>query len=81
MAAQEIYPGIVVDPAVMGGKPVIKGTRITVEQVIAFDATGATEEDWREGFHLTKEQVNAALSYGQVITGRKDAQPRDQQSD
>lgn len=66
MAAQEVFPGIVVDPAIMGGKPVVKGTRITVEQIINFHATGATEEDWRDGYHLSREQVQAALMYAQV---------------
>ncbi len=56
MSAQEVYPGIIVDPDIMGGQPVIKGTRITVEQIVEFDATGATEEDWREGYHLTAEE-------------------------
>jgi uncharacterized protein (DUF433 family) len=32
---KEIAPGITVDPAVMVGKPVVKGTRVPVELVLA----------------------------------------------
>lgn len=30
MSVVELYPGVVSDPAILGGKPVIKGTRVPV---------------------------------------------------
>jgi uncharacterized protein (DUF433 family) len=56
---------IVIDPAVMMGKPVIRGTRITVELILRKLAEGATEADLLEDYpHLTTEDIRAAVAYG-----------------
>jgi len=56
---------IVIDPAVMMGKPVIRGTRITVELILRKLAEGATEAELREGYpRLTTEDIRAAVAYG-----------------
>lgn len=48
----------------MLGKPVIAGTRITVELIMRKLAGGFTVDDVLEMYpHLTKEQVSAALTY------------------
>ncbi len=59
------YRGLVVsDPAVMLGKPVIAGTRITVELILELLSGGATVEDiLREYPHLTREGISAALAF------------------
>ena len=55
---------IVSDPAVMMGKPVIKGTRITVELILEKMAAGETIEQILEAYpHLTREGIQAALSF------------------
>jgi uncharacterized protein (DUF433 family) len=55
---------IVSDPAVMMGKPVIKGTRITVELVLEKLAAGETVEQLLEAHpRLTRESIQAALSF------------------
>jgi len=55
---------IVIDPAVMMGKPVIRGTRITVELILRRLAEGATEVELREDYpHLTTEDIRAAVAY------------------
>ena len=52
------------NPAVMLGKPVIAGTRITVELIMRKLAGGFTVDDILDMYpHLTKEQVSAALNY------------------
>lgn len=57
-------PLITRNPAVMLGKPVIAGTRITVELIMRKLAGGFTVENILEMYpHLTKEQVSAALNY------------------
>lgn len=57
-------PIIVRDPAVMLGKPIIAGTRITVELIVRKLAGGVTVEDILTMYlHLKKEQVLAALNY------------------
>lgn len=56
---------IAVDPAVMLGKPVIRGTRITVELILSKLAQGAAEADLLEDYpHLTTEDIRAAVAYG-----------------
>jgi len=55
---------ITVDPNVLVGKPVIKGTRIAVEFVIDLLARGwATQQILKEYDHLTLEDVQACLAY------------------
>jgi len=56
---------IEVDPKVMAGKPVIRGTRITVELILRKLAEGATEDELFEDYpHLAHEDVRAAIAYG-----------------
>lgn len=57
-------PLIVRDPAVMLGKPIIAGTRITVELIMRKLAGDFTVDDILVMYpHLKKEQVVAALDY------------------
>lgn len=52
------------DPKVMMGKPVIAGTRITVEHILEELAQGSTIEELLESHpRLTREAVQAALAY------------------
>jgi uncharacterized protein (DUF433 family) len=58
------HPFIERNPAIMLGKPVIKGTRITVELLMRKLADGFTVDDILEMYpHLTLEQVQAAFAY------------------
>jgi len=55
---------IEVNPKVMLGKPVIRGTRITVELILRKLGEGATHKDLLEGYpHLTADDIQAALAY------------------
>jgi len=59
-----IIDRIEINPDVMLGKPVIRGTRIPVELVIRKLAEGATEADLLDAYpRLTREDVRAALAY------------------
>jgi uncharacterized protein (DUF433 family) len=52
------------DPAVMMGKPVIAGTRITVELILEKLAAGETVEQILEAHpRLTRDSISAALTY------------------
>lgn len=52
------------NPSIMLGKPVIKGTRITVELIVRKLGEGATTEDILDGYpNLKKDDVQAALIY------------------
>jgi len=55
---------IEIDPKVMLGKPVIRGTRIPVELVLRKLAEGATEPDLLDAYpRLTREDIQAAIGY------------------
>ncbi|GBD08867.1 hypothetical protein HRbin22_01110 [Candidatus Thermoflexus japonica] len=55
---------IVSNPSVMMGKPVIVGTRITVELILEKLAAGETMEDLLEAHpRLTREAIQAALAF------------------
>jgi uncharacterized protein (DUF433 family) len=56
---------IEINPAVMMGKPVIRGTRITVELILRKLAEGETEAELLEDYpHLKPEDLRAAIAYG-----------------
>lgn len=55
---------IEINPAVMLGKPVIRGTRIPVELILRKLSEGATEADLLEAYpRLTRGDIQAALAY------------------
>lgn len=55
---------ITVEPGKRGGKPCIRGMRITVYDVLSYLASGMSVEEVLEDFpYLTREDVLAALSY------------------
>ena len=59
---------ISVDPRVLVGKPVVRGTRIAVEFVIDLMARGWTTQQILEEYdHLTAEDIQACLSYASEI--------------
>jgi len=52
------------DPNILGGKPCIKGTRISVEFILELFASGATHQDVLRAYpHLTTEGLTEALLY------------------
>ncbi len=56
--------GIVSDPGIMMGKPVIAGTRITVERILDRLGAGETLEQVLEAYpRLTPEAIQAALRF------------------
>jgi uncharacterized protein (DUF433 family) len=58
------FPRISVDPRVCGGRPVIKGTRVRVADVLEMLAGGAPTEQIVADFPYVKEEdVRAALAY------------------
>lgn len=62
---------ITIDPRVMVGKPVIRGTRVTVEQILRDSAVGCSPDDIADMYPtLTVEDVKAALIYAADVLGR-----------
>lgn len=54
---------IEIDPEIMGGKPVIKETRVPVEVIIGGLAGGMTVEEICREYRIKTEDVRAALAY------------------
>ncbi len=54
---------IEINPDVIGGKPVIKGTRVPVEVIVGGLAGGMTIEEVCREYRIIEEDVRAALAY------------------
>ena len=59
-----VADGIEITPRVMMGKPVIRGTRITVELLLRKLSAGASDAELLEAYpHLTAADIRAAIKY------------------
>jgi uncharacterized protein (DUF433 family) len=59
---------IVLDPAILAGKPVIRGTRLSVEFVIGLLADGWSEADILANYPgLSREDITACLNYARDL--------------
>lgn len=59
-----MFDRIVSNAAILGGKPIIRGTRISVELILEWMASGATRDDiLRKHPHLEAPDVEQALGY------------------
>jgi uncharacterized protein (DUF433 family) len=59
----EVSLGVIVDPLIHHGKPVIKGTRIPAELVVGKLAGGMSESEVMDEYAITVEDIRAALGY------------------
>ncbi len=67
---------IVIDPAILAGKPVIKGTRLAVEFVLDLLAEGWTHEEIERNYSsLTDDDLHAALHYAAEALKRERVYP------
>ena len=67
---------IVADPKVMLGKPVVRGTRITVEQILKLIKQGLTVKEILADYpHLKKADVEAAIDYASEILDKEHIYP------
>ncbi len=64
MTDQQLLERIALNPKVMVGKPVIKGTRLTVEYILSLLAHGATPEEVVKEYHgLTQQDIQACILF------------------
>jgi len=67
---------IVVDPRIMMGKPVVRGTRITVELILERLGAGESVDDLLASFpHLTREGILAAIRFGAAVLKNEEIIP------
>jgi uncharacterized protein (DUF433 family) len=73
---EQILERVVIAPDVMGGKPVIHGTRIPVALIVRMLAQGATEtEILGEYPRLQQNDIRAALAYAAKVLADRDGFP------
>jgi uncharacterized protein (DUF433 family) len=59
---------IVLDPAILAGKPVVRGTRLSVEFIIGLMADGWSEADILANYSgLSREDIAACLNYARDL--------------
>lgn len=67
---------IIVDPAILGGKPVIAGTRIPVDLVLEKLAKNTDMAMLLQDYpRLTREDIQAALTYARDVIKTEDVYP------
>jgi uncharacterized protein (DUF433 family) len=55
---------IIANKNILGGKPIIKGTRISVEFILELLASGVSEDEIIQDYpHLTRDDIHACLEY------------------
>jgi uncharacterized protein (DUF433 family) len=74
MIEKELLKRIIIDPKIMLGKPVIKGTRLSVEIIVEKVAYGATFNEIRRDYpFITEEDIKAALLYAAKSLSHEEA--------
>jgi uncharacterized protein (DUF433 family) len=74
--SNELLERIVLDPNVMAGKPVIRGTRVPVALLVRMVAQGISEEEiLREYPRLEPADIRAALTYAAEVVAHEDVFP------
>jgi len=67
---------IVLDPAVLAGKPVVRGTRLSVEFIIGLMADGWSEADLMRDYPgLSHEDIAACLAYARDLLRSEEIYP------
>jgi len=67
---------ITVDPAVLHGKPAIRGLRLSVQSVLELLASGMSFDEVLADYpDLQREDLLAALEYGALVTGGQQVRP------
>lgn len=68
MADQELLQRITVNPKIFGGKPIIRGMRVSVELILSLLAQGQTFEDILSDYpDLQPEDIRACLAYAHAV--------------
>jgi uncharacterized protein (DUF433 family) len=74
---QELHDRIVRDPAVLGGKPIIRGTRVPVYLILGFLENGQTPEEIVDDYpDLTVEDIDAVIAYADTAPDLVDQHAR-----
>lgn len=76
MDEKTLLARITVNPAIFGGKPIIRGRRLAVEHVLGMLAAGDSPETILEGYPwLEAEDIQACLVYAHRLVGHERVEP------
>ena len=76
MDEQALLARITVNPAIYGGKPIIRGRRLAVEHELGMMAAGDTPATLLEGYPwLEPEDIQACLVYARRLVGHERIEP------
>ena len=68
MVDQELLKRITADPEIFGGKPIIRGMRISVELILSLLAQGETAESIQSDYpDLEPDDIRACLAYAHAV--------------
>lgn len=72
MGNSELLDRIQVNPAIFGGKPIVRGRRLAVEHILGMLARGDTPETILEGYPwLEREDIQACLEYARRLVAHE----------
>lgn len=66
---------IIIDPAIMHGKPVIRGTRVPVSRIVGGLAAGMSYEDVIREYEITTDDIHAALDFAAELIDQEQFRP------
>lgn len=76
MDQNELLNRITVNPAIFGGKPIVRGRRLAVEHVLGMLAAGDSFETILAGYPwLEPEDIQACLVYAHRLVGHERVEP------
>ncbi|MDQ3002069.1 MAG: DUF433 domain-containing protein [Fibrobacterota bacterium] len=76
MNEQKLLDRITINPAIFGGKPLIRGHRLAVENLLVMLAAGDSPETILSGYDwLEPEDIRACLVYARRLVGHERVEP------
>ncbi|MDA0738970.1 MAG: DUF433 domain-containing protein [Nitrospirae bacterium] len=76
MNEQALLTRITLNPAIFNGKPIIRGRRLAVEQVLGMLAAGDTQESLLQAYPwLEPKDIQACLIYARRLVGHERIEP------
>ena len=75
MAQVKLGEHIVADPEILGGRPLVAGTRITVEFILGQLGRGQTPDEVSRQYGVSREDVLAAIRFAAETVGRDNFAP------
>jgi uncharacterized protein (DUF433 family) len=76
MHEDELLKRITANPAIFGGKPIVRGRRLAVEHILGMLAAGDTADTILKGYPwLEREDIQACLVYARRLVGHETVEP------